>query len=31
MIGSQNFWVGAVVGVVGYHVYMKYKGKKGTA
>ena len=28
MLSSTDFWVGAVVGVVGYHVYMTYAKKK---
>ncbi len=28
MLSSQNFWVGAVVGVVGCHVWMRYSAKK---
>jgi hypothetical protein len=31
MLTSTNFLVGVAVGAVGYHVWMKYQGKKGKA
>lgn len=31
MLTDGRFWIGAVVGVVGYHAFMVYRAKKSNS